>query len=149
LQQAEGRRQAAAGGAESKHLRRVHQLLSSDFDGQRILTAMRLLSLLSAPIRVRRLPWLAPKVRPQDISPIVPATPDPDAAAESATVSLIQNYRATVNGQTLQLVRRDIGRQPLPTPTHIMRHHVAMSTLFAWLYPIESDISKIPVFSAQ
>jgi hypothetical protein len=46
----------------------------------------------------------------QKIGQVVPDPPDPSAAAEAATAVLSQNYRPTVNGQPLQLVRGDFHR---------------------------------------
>ena len=46
----------------------------------------------------------------QRIGAIVPATPDPAAASETATVTVSQSYRPTVNGQHFQLLRGDFHR---------------------------------------
>jgi hypothetical protein len=42
--------------------------------------------------------------------PVVPATPDPSAAAEAAADALVRSYRPTVNGQSYQLLRGDFHR---------------------------------------
>ena len=46
----------------------------------------------------------------QKVGPVSPASPDAAAAAEAASVALTQNYRPTINGQQLQLVRGDFHR---------------------------------------
>jgi len=44
------------------------------------------------------------------VGPVTPATPDPSAAAEAASVALTQGYHPTVNGQPYQLIRGDFHR---------------------------------------
>ena len=46
----------------------------------------------------------------QKVGPAMPAARDPAAVAEAASVALNQNYRPTVNGVPLQLVRGDFHR---------------------------------------